>query len=122
VAFAAAVLDFLEQVEPDLNPKVINDFSWIRVGSLAGNAAAAAQKAGDTAAARSVVLAGPKHWQGEVYWRQCPAHDALASLILFQSGEGEEALNRLRDRPELPEEVQAAKDMIEREMKKRPRK
>ena len=46
------------------------------------------------------------------------AHDALASIILFESGEGEQALARLNDRPDLPDEVQQVKDMIEKEMKK----
>jgi hypothetical protein len=122
IAFAGAVLDFLDQAEPDIDKKVINDFFWIRVGTLAGNAAAAARKSGDLPTARALVLAGPKHWQTDNYWRQCPAHDALASMLLFESGEGPEALNRLRDRPELPEEVQTVKDTIEKEMKKRPRK
>ncbi len=122
IAFAGAVLDFLDQAEPDIDKKVINDFFWIRVGTLAGNAAAAARTAGDLPAARALVLAGPKRWQNDAYWRQCPAHDALASIILFESGEGDEALNRLRDRPDLAEDVQAAKNMIEKELKKRPRK
>ncbi len=122
IAFAGAVLDFIDQAEPDIDKKVLNDFFWIRVGTLAGNAAAAARAAGDLPAARSLVLAGPKRWQNDAYWRQCPAHDALASMILFESGEGDEALNRLRDRPDLADDVQAAKATIEKELRKRPRK
>jgi hypothetical protein len=121
IAFAGAVLDFLDQCEPDIDKQVINDFFWIRVGTLAGNAAAAAKAAGDDALAANLVLAGPPRWQNEVYWRQCPGHDALASILLFQTGREKEALGRLKDRADLPEEVEQAKAMIEKEMKKRPR-
>ncbi|HMN40999.1 MAG TPA: hypothetical protein PKE29_09145 [Phycisphaerales bacterium] len=122
IAFAGAVLDFIEQTEPDIDAKVLNEFFWIRIGTLAGNAAAAARKAEDLPAARALVLAGPTRWQTEAYWRQHPAHDALASMILFESGESDKALNRLRDRPDLADDVQIVKDTIEKELKKRPRK
>jgi hypothetical protein len=121
VAFAGAVLDFIAQTEPDIDQKVANDFFWIRVGTLAGNAAAAAKAMGNTQLAADLVLAGPPRWQNDAYWRQCPAHDALASLLLFETDKGKEALDRLRDRPDLPDEVAQAKAMIEKEMKKRPR-
>lgn len=121
IAFAGAVLDFIDQAEPDIDKKVLNDFFWIRVGTLAGNAAAAAKAAGNPEQAASLVLAGPQRWQNEVYWRQCPAHDAMASLLLFEVGKDKEALDRLRDRPDLPDDVAAAKAVIEKEMKKRPR-
>lgn len=116
--FAGAVLDFIAQAEPDIDKKVINEFFWMRIGTLAGNAAAVAEKAGDTPTARALVLAGPKRWQNDIYWRQCPAHDALASMILYKSDEGALALQRLNERPDLPEEVQAAKDAIEQGMRK----
>ncbi len=122
INFAGAVLDFIAQCEPDIDKKVINEFFWLRIGTLAANAAAAAEAAGDTPLARSVVLAGPKRWQTDLYWRQCPSHDALASIILFKSDEGPEAIHRLQDRPDLADEVQQAKTMIEQEMRKRPRK
>jgi hypothetical protein len=118
ITFAGAVLDFLAQCEPDIDKKVLNEFFWMRVGTLAANAAAAAEKAGDTPTARSLVLAGPKRWQTDAYWRQCPSHDALASIILFKSDEGAEALQRLQDRPDLADEVQQAKTMIEQEVRK----
>lgn len=121
VAFAQSVLDFIAQCEPDISPKVINDFFWIRCGTLAANASAAAMKRGDIAGARRVVLAGPKSWQTEAYWRRQTAHDALASLVLHQSGESQEALDRLTNRPDLAEEVDAAKKLIEKEMRSKPR-
>ncbi len=118
IAFAGAVLDFIEQCEPDIEKGVLNEFFWMRIGTLAANAAAAAETAGDTPTARALILAGPKRWQTDAYWRQCPSHDALASIILFKSGEGQEALNRLQDRPDLADEVQQAKTMIEEGMRK----
>ena len=99
---------------PDIDKQVLNEFFWLRIGTLAGNAAAAARKAGDLPTARALVLAKPRRWQTEIYWRQCPAHDALASMILFENGEGSEALRRLNDRPDLADEVQQAKEAIEK--------
>ncbi len=118
IEFAGAVLDFIAQAEPDIDKKVLNEFFWMRIGTLAGNAAAAAEKAGDTPTARALVLAGPKRWQNDIYWRQCPAHDALASMILFKSDEGALALQRLQDRPDLADEVQEAKTAIEEGMRR----
>ena len=118
IEFAGAVLDFIDQCEPDINKQVLNEFFWLRIGTLAGNAAAAARKAGDLPTARALVLAKPRRWQTDIYWRQCPAHDALASMILFESGEGPLALQRLNERPDLPEEVQQAKEAIEQGIKK----
>ena len=118
VAFAAAVLDFLAQVEPDIDKKIINDFFWMRVGTLAANSAAAARKADDRDAAYAVVLAGPKGWKTENYWLRHPAHDALASMILFEANEGDAALARLRDRADLDEQVVQAKEFIQSEMRK----
>jgi hypothetical protein len=121
VEFAGAVLDFIDQCEPDIDKQVLNEFFWLRIGTLAGNAAAAARKAGDLPTARALVLAKPRRWQTDIYWRQCPAHDALASMILFESGEGPEALRRLNDRPDLADEVQQAKEAIEKGMRNQPR-
>ncbi len=118
INFAGAVLDFIAQCEPDIDKKVLNEFFWMRIGTLAANAAAAAEKSGDTPLARSVVLAGPARWQTDIYWRQCPSHDALASIILFKSDEGALALQRLQDRPDLADEVVQAKTMIEQEMRR----
>ena len=118
INFAGAVLDFIAQCEPDIDKKVLNEFFWLRVGTLAANAAAAAESSGDTPLARSVVLAGPARWQTDLYWRQCPSHDALASIILFKSGEGPQAIQRLQDRPDLADEVVQAKTMIEQEMRR----
>jgi hypothetical protein len=122
IAFAGAVLDFADQAEPDIEKKVQNEFFWVRLGTLAGTAALAAQTLNDLPAARSVVLAGPKRWQNEAYWRQHPDHDALASMILFESDEGDAALKRLQDRPDLDDQLVQVKTKIETEMKKRPRK
>jgi hypothetical protein len=118
VGFARAVLDFIAQAEPEIEKKVLNEFFWMRVGTLAGKAAAAARTANDLPTARAVVLAGPKRWQNDIYWRQCPSHDALASMILYESGEGPQALQRLNDRPDLPEETLQAKEAIEQGMRR----
>jgi hypothetical protein len=122
IAFAGAVLDFIDQAEPDIDKKVLNDFFWYRVGSLAGNAAAAARAAGDVPTAAKLVLANPTRWQTDNYWRQYPYHDALASILLFETDHGNEALDRLRNRPDLSDDVVQVQAMIEKEMRKRPRK
>lgn len=115
VAFAAAVLGAEAQLEGAMNKKAeLNEFFWMRTGTLAADAAAVAWKLGDIPGARAVVLAGPKRWQTEAYWLQNPAHDAMASYILHASGETGEALNRLRGRPDMAEEVQRAVEEIER--------
>jgi len=122
IAFAGAVLDFVDQAEPDIEKKVLNEFFWVRLGTLAGTAASAARSMDDLPGARAVVLAGPKRWQNDPYWRQHPDHDALASMLLFESGEGDEALRRLQERPDLDEQLVQVKETIEKQMKKRPRK
>lgn len=118
VAFAGSVLAFLDQVEPDIDREKVNEFFWMRIGTLAANAAAKAQAAGDTPLARSLVLAGPDRWQTEAYWQQNPAHDALASLLMYENGEGAAAVARLKDRPQLLDEPAAALAEIEKGMKK----
>lgn len=104
VDLAGAVLDMLDQISPDVEKAGVNEFYWVRVGTLAGNAGAAAMKLGDVPRARGVVLAGPARWQNEAYWRQHPDHDVLASVIMFESGEGAAAVQRLKERAELTEE------------------
>ncbi len=63
--------------------------------------------------ARSLVLAGPQRWQSEAYWMLHPGHDALAAYVLFFSGEGGEAMRRLRSRPHLDTLQQTAMDEIQ---------
>ena len=77
------------------------EIKWLRVGRLAYTAAEQAQLAGRLADARSLILAGPARWQNEHYWRRYPDHDALAAIILAQSGERAQAIQRLRSRPDL---------------------
>lgn len=77
------------------------EIKWLRVGRLAYLAAEQASIAGRLADARSLVLSGPVRWQNEHYWRRYPDHDALAAIILAQSGERALAIQRLRSRPDL---------------------
>lgn len=121
--FAAAVLQTVAEVEPDIPQKDINDFFYVRLGTLAANSAAIAWNAQprDLALARKLVLAGPKTWQTDKYWMDHADHDALASYILFENNEGTEALDRLRSRPELLDETAKAYDEIEKEMRRRRR-
>lgn len=120
--FAEAVLTFLDQIEPDIDREKVNEFFWMRIGTLAANAAAKARTGEDqaaaTARARALVLAGPERWQTDGYWQQNPAHDALASLLMYENGEGGAAAARLKDRPQLAEEPAAALAEIEKGMKK----
>lgn len=118
VDFAGAVLDMLDQISPDVEKAGVNEFYWTRVGTLAGNAAAAAKKLGDNAKARGVVLAGPKRWQNEAYWRQHPDHDVLASAIMFEAGEGKEAVQRLRERAELTEDQTKVVEKMEKDLRR----
>lgn len=117
VAFAGAVLDTVAMIQPEIEDKT-NELFWIQVGTLAGKAAAVAYAASDVPLARSLVLGGSNRWDNEAYWREHPAHDALASLVMHKSGESKEALERLRSRPELGAETQAAFDEIEREWRR----
>jgi hypothetical protein len=117
IAFAGAVLDTVEIAQPDLESKT-NELFWIQIGTLAGKAAAVAFTAGDIPLARSLVLSGSDRWQTDAYWREHESHDALAAIVLHKSGESKVALDRLRSRPELGEETQAAFDQIEREWRK----
>ena len=117
VVLAGAVLDTIEVVQPDIESQT-NEFFWIQTGTLAGKGAAVAFAAGDIPLARTLVLAGSDRWQTEAYWREHGAHDALASLVMHRSGESKEALERLRSRPELTAETQAAYDQIEREWRR----
>lgn len=118
VDLAGAVLDMLDQISPDVEKAGVNEFYWVRVGTLAGNAGAAAMKLGDMPRARSVVLAGPGRWQNEAYWRQHPDHDILASAIMFESGEGAAAVQRLRDRAELTEDQARVLEKMEKDLRR----
>jgi len=111
-AFAYAVLCAITELEGAITKKEVNEFFWMRTGTLAGKGAAVAWKLGDRPGARLIVMAGPRRWQTDDYWMRNPGHDALASYILQASGEKVEALNRLRQRPDLAPEAQKAYDDI----------
>ncbi len=117
VVFAGAVLDVIAMIAPDIEDKT-NELFWIQAGTLAGKAAGVAVAANDIPLARSLVLAGSERWQTEAYWRQHPDHDAAASIIMHKSGESKDALDRLRSRPELTPETQAAYDLIEKDWRR----
>lgn len=99
--FAGAVLDFAQLIEKDLPKGGEWELLWGRIGGLAGASGQKAFDAGDIPLARSLVLAGPTRWQTESYWLMHPGYDAITSYVLYQSGEGAEALRRLRSRPVL---------------------
>jgi hypothetical protein len=58
--------------------------------------------------ARELILAGTPRWQTEQYWLRYTDHDALASIILYQSGEQQEAVRRLRERTVLDGDAEEA--------------
>lgn len=113
LAMAQVTLGATSDLNAEVEKKGVNEFYWMRVGSLAGKSARIAYDAGDIPTARSLVLAGPPRWKNDNFWRQFPNHDALASYILHASGETREALNRLNGRPDLDPEVQRAVEEIQ---------
>lgn len=114
VAFALAVLGAIAELEGPITRKSdVNEFFWMRTGTLAGKAAAVAMRLNDVPTATAAVLAGPRRWQNDAYWMQNPAHDALVSYLLHMNGKTGEALARLRDRPEMAPEVQRAYEQIQ---------
>lgn len=119
--FAGAVLEFAAQVKPEIKDTDTTVFLTTRLGTLAANSAAIAWEAQprDTKLAKALVFAGSPVWGTTEYWMAHPAHDALASYILMENNEGDEALNRLRERPELLDETDRAYREIERELRRR---
>lgn len=113
LVFAGTVLDFAQLVEKDLPKAGEMELFWTRLGGLAGASAEKAYTAGDLKMARSLVLAGPRRWQTDAYWMRHPNHDALASYVLFYSGEGAEAVRRLRSRADLDGAAEQALREIE---------
>ena len=115
--FAGAVLDFAQLIEQELPQSPDMELFWSRLGGLAAASAEQAYMRQDIPQARSLVLAGPQRWQNEAYWRLHPNHDALAAYVLYSSGEGAEALRRLRSRADLDEVQQKAYDDIQAGMR-----
>jgi len=115
--FALAVLGAAKDLESAADKAGVTEFYWFRLGTLAGAGAAAAFSQGDLNTARALVLAGPRRWQGENYWRMHPDHDALASWIMHKSGESAEAIARLRERAEPDEQVTAMIQRIQAEQR-----
>lgn len=100
-AFAGAVLEAVKALEAKLPQGETTEIFWYRVGGLANTAAEEARQAGRGPEALFLVLNGGSRWQTEAYWRRHPTHDGLASLLLAESGNRDEALARLRTRPDL---------------------
>jgi hypothetical protein len=117
LVFAGAVLDFAELVEKDLPRAGEMELFWMRVGGLACAAGEKAYNAKDIKLARSLILAGPARWKSDAYWMRRPNHDAIASYVLYLSGEGGEAIRRLRSRPDLDAVQQRAIDEIQAAMR-----
>lgn len=120
LVFAGAVLDFAQMIEQDLPQSGDMEILWIRIGGLAGAAGEKAYSKGDLPLARSLVLAGPGRWKTDMYWLRHPNHDALASYVLYGSGEAKEAVSRLRSRADLDEAPQRALDEIQAAMRNQP--
>ncbi len=116
LVFAAAVLDVGKAVERDLGANSLLLFNSL--GLLAFQAADDAMRRGDLATARSVVLGGPAAWQTERYWLANPEHDGLASIILFECGDRNQALDRIDTRALASEHLQQVQTML----RKRPAK
>lgn len=100
-AFAGAVLDALLTVRSELPKNADLTIFWIRVGRLAFRAAEEAHASGRLADAAALVEAGPRDWQNDAYWHLYPDHDALAAVIIAQSGDPMKAMRRLESRVEL---------------------
>jgi hypothetical protein len=120
LVFAGTVLDFAQLIEKELPQSGEMELFWSRLGGLAAASGQKASDAGDIKLARSLVLAGPMRWQSEAYWRLHPNHDALAAYVLFMSGEGAEAVRRLRSRADLEPVQQKALEDIQTGMRQAP--
>ncbi|MCC6676696.1 MAG: hypothetical protein IT436_06090 [Phycisphaerales bacterium] len=100
-ALAGAVLDATQLLGKQLPQGEEFLIFWTRIGRLAFQSALFAYQKGDIEGARDLVLAGAPRWQTEQYWLRYTDHDALASIILYQTGQQQEAVMRLRARPVL---------------------
>lgn len=125
VAFAGGVLDALLVLDPSLHdpemgaaPTKSETLDWTSVGALAFRAGEKSASRGEFALAGTLVLGGTTMWQDEAYWAANDAHDALASTVLHKCGKSQEAIDRLKSRPQLGEKSQEALDTIEREWRK----
>jgi hypothetical protein len=102
-AFAGAVLDAIEALGSKLPQDSEREMFWMRVGGLAFAASEEAfgNKNPRLAEARTLIFAGGVRWQNEAYWVMHSGHDALASVVLAQSGERGEARLRLENRTDI---------------------
>ncbi len=101
VDFAAAILEAGRQVESTLPKGNAREFAWWTVGRLAYRAGEVAALSGEYERAESLLLAGPKRWQRESYWRKYADHDALIAVTLANLGRRSEAIRWLDQRPAL---------------------
>lgn len=112
--FAGAVLDLCVAVEGQLPQGDEFYLAYIKMGRLAFRAAEEAFANQRLQEAAALVFAGPKKWQNDGYWYQSPDHDALAAVILAQTGHRTEAIYRLQSRVELKGPAQEVYDMLMR--------
>jgi hypothetical protein len=99
--FAGAILDALATTRAEFPRNIDLTIFWIKVGRLAFRTAEEAHAAGRLPESATLVEAGPRDWQNEAYWHLYPDHDALAAVIMAQSGQPMEAMRRLESRVEL---------------------
>ncbi len=100
-AFAGAVLDAALILDAKLPKDDTSQIFWMRLGRVAFRASEEAHATGRLTEAASLMLAGPRRWQGDGYWHMYPDHDGLVAVILAKSGRRAEALARLQSRPDL---------------------
>ena len=111
-AFAGAVLDAMITVRAEFPKNTDLTIFWIKVGRLAFRAAEEAHAAGRLAEAATLFEAGPRDWQNDAYWHLYPDHDALAAVIIAQSGRPMDAMRRLESRVELKGPAEEVLEML----------
>lgn len=99
--FAGAVLDAIAARQSSMQTAGEYELFWMRVGGLAFKAAEEAHARGRTPEARSLIFAGGDRWQHDAYWNRRPDHDALAAMVLAETGSRAEAVSRLQSRADL---------------------
>lgn len=99
--FAGAVLDAIAARQASMQTSGEYELFWMRVGGLAFKAAEEAHARGRTPEARSLVFAGGDRWQHDAYWNRRADHDALAAMVLAETGSRAEAISRLQSRADL---------------------
>lgn len=110
--FAGAVLDLAERIEDRFPTGPEFELFWMRLGQLASKATYQAMNAQRFEEADTLVLAGPDRWQRASYWQRYPNHDIMVAISLAHQDRSNEAIARLRSRPLVTPEMEAAIEQI----------